>query len=251
MKVLGVLLVCFFAHYGVAAQKVTVMSYNIHHGADKNEKDRVPEMAAFIKESGADIIGLQEVDSVCHRSKGIDQMKLLSELTGMYYAFVRHFAYQGGAYGMGILSKYPIENIENIRMPLLNSKTPSTAMIKADIKISNRKKITFASAHFALDEASRMAQAKVAVAHLTGAGSPVVFTGDLNATPPMSEIAYLRNYFIDADGQNKNTFPAPDAVKKIDYLFVGKNHLKKVKKHWVPVNALSDHLAAVATIVLR
>lgn len=240
-----------FLSYCLDAQKITVMSYNIHHGANKDEQDRIHEMATFIKKSGADIIGLQEVDSVCRRSGNVDQMKVLSALTGMHYAFVRHFPYQGGAYGMGILSKYPIENIENMRMPLLKSATPSTAMIAAVIKVSGNKKIKFASAHFALDDSSRMEQARKVIQALRNEQIPVVFTGDLNATPEMKEIEYLRDYFTDADKDHKMTFPAPEATKKIDYIFVSKSSLKKITRHWVPVNAYSDHLAAIATIVLK
>ncbi|MCH5597083.1 endonuclease/exonuclease/phosphatase family protein [Niabella ginsengisoli] len=191
-KYLLIFLLCICTH-NLFAQRITVMSYNIHHGADKDEKDRIEEMASFIKKSGADIIGLQEVDSVCTRSRGVDQMKVLSKLTGMHYAFVRHFEYQGGAYGMGVLSRYPITNIENIRMTLLKSKNPSTAMIAATIEIPKNRKIKFASAHFALDDSSRLVQARQVADYLNKTNTPLIFTGDLNATPDAKEIKYLKN----------------------------------------------------------
>ncbi|MCG7860088.1 hypothetical protein MD537_24115, partial [Flavihumibacter sediminis] len=98
-----------FAGLKVAGQQpgITVMSYNIHHGADKEERNTLDSIGTFILSTKAQLVGLQEVDSVCTRSGQIDQMQRLAEITGMHFAFVRHFAYQGGAYGQGILSRYP------------------------------------------------------------------------------------------------------------------------------------------------
>lgn len=253
MRLIGYCIICIVIFKGpaVSAQTLTVMSYNIHHGADKSEKDQLAAMGAFIKASGADIIGLQEVDSICTRTGGVDQMKMLGQLTGMYYAFVRHYAYQGGAYGMGILSRYPITHIENKRMSLLKSKNPSTAMISALIRLSKRKSIRFASAHFALDDSSRMLQAREAVSYLNAGPTPVILTGDLNATPEAPEIQYLVSYFKETDSLQLATYPAPVATKKIDYIFIRKNNLVRVKQHTVPVNDLSDHLPVIATIELK
>ncbi|WP_114789241.1 endonuclease/exonuclease/phosphatase family protein [Niabella yanshanensis] len=233
------------------AQNITVMSYNIHHGADQDEKDQLAAIGAFIKASRADIIGLQEVDSICTRTSGVDQMKELAQLTGMYYAFVRHYAYQGGAYGMGILSRYPIEEVDNKRMSLLKSKTPSTAMISAVIRLPKNKKVRFASAHFALDDSSRMVQAREAVNYLGTDRYPVILTGDLNATPGTPEIQYLESYFTGTDPKQIMTYPAPVATKKIDYILVSKKNLVSVKQHQVPITDLSDHLPVIAAIEIK
>lgn len=223
-------------------QRLTVMTYNIHHGADRHEVDQIPAMAAFIKASGADIIGLQEVDSVCTRSGKVDQMKVLAALTGLHYGFVRHFEYQGGAYGMGILSRYPIHNIENRRMTLLKSKNPSTAMIAATIVLPRHRKVKFASAHFALDDSSRLVQAGLVIDYLKQQELPVVFTGDLNATPDSPEIRLLKAYFKETDTRSVATYPVPAAQKKIDYIMIRKSDRPRRLRHEVPAQPWSDHL---------
>lgn len=240
-----------FPGFDLPAQSITVMSYNIHHGADKDEKDQLAAMGAFIKASGADIIGLQEVDSVCTRSENVDQMKELGRITGMYYAFVRHYAYQGGAYGMGILSRYPLIQVNNKRMSLLKGKTPSTAMISALISLPKKKRIRFASAHFALDDSSRMVQAREAVNYLGTDPYPVILTGDLNAIPGSPEIQYLQSYFTGTDPEQIMTYPAPAANKKIDYILVRKKNLRRIKQHQVPITDLSDHLPVIAAIEVK
>jgi endonuclease/exonuclease/phosphatase family metal-dependent hydrolase len=72
------------------SQTLKVMSYNIHVGQDASNSDQLKNMADLIRSSKADLIGLQEVDSVCNRSGNIDQIKFLAEQTGMFYAYARH-----------------------------------------------------------------------------------------------------------------------------------------------------------------
>lgn len=229
------------------------MTYNIHHGANKEEKNRLEEMGAFIKQSGADLVGLQEVDSVCRRSGGVDQMKKLGEITGMYYAFVRHFAYQGGAYGQGILSRYPISDIRNNRLTLLkkDSTRQSTALISAIVTLQDNKKILFASAHYALDDSTRIRQAAETISYLNEQPYQLIFTGDLNAEPGTKEIHYLDQFLTRTDTTSIPTYPAPAGIKTIDYIYIRKGDLNTIKSHITPLIDHSDHLPVISTIVLK
>ena len=40
------------------SQKFRIMSYNIHHGADRNENNTLDSMGYFIKKMQPDIVGL-------------------------------------------------------------------------------------------------------------------------------------------------------------------------------------------------
>src|SRR5690606_6574081 len=125
------------------AQRLKVMSYNIHIGQNAANEDRLREIGHLIKKSGADLVGLQEVDSVCNRSGNVDQMKVLSEITGMYYGYVRHFAFDGGSYGLGVLSKYPIEVHNGQRISISSQAQPETrALLHATIRFKG-KLVTF------------------------------------------------------------------------------------------------------------
>jgi len=245
----------WFCFSAAQAQTLQILSYNIHHGTNKEEVNTLDEIAAFIKTSKADLVGLQEVDSVCTRSGKIDQMKRLAELTGMHYVFVRHFAYQGGAYGLGILSRFPIQDIKNDRIITLLKKNEagkqSLALLWAKIKVSDDNEIVFSTVHFGLDQASRMLQAKEVLNYLKSS-LPVVLTGDLNAGPEAKEINLLRGYFLDTDLSAAFTFPFDKPVKKIDYIFVNNSRLRKVKetKVWNTVYS-SDHLPFSSKVMLR
>lgn len=246
------LFVAFFCTDGYS-QTIKVMSYNIHHGADKDELNTLDLIGKYIKRSGADIVGLQEVDSVCNRSGNVDQMKRLAEITGMHYAFVRHFAYDGGAYGLGILSRYPISDVKNNRITVLpkDDKKPSLAFLTAVVSLPKDRPLLFGTVHFGLNVPARLAQSDEVLA-FTGADMPAIITGDLNATPGTKEIRNLEARFTETGEDAMLTFPAGKAVKKIDYIMVSKPHLKKVLRS-VAVDEihLSDHLPVVSTIRLQ
>lgn len=236
------------------SQKLRVMSYNIHHGADRNEINTLDSMGYFIKKMQPDIVGLQEVDSVCERSGKVDQMKRLAAITGMHYAFVRHFPYQGGAYGVGILSRYPIGNVEPKILKLLK-KGPngeSVSMLFATISIKKKKKILFATAHYsAFDKATRANQVNETLHYLSSIDLPVIFTGDLNATPDTEEIQLLQQHLQTTDISGLPTFPDNAPVKKIDYVLVSPAAFKKIKKVAAPQVHHSDHLPFMTDIILK
>lgn len=234
----------FLSFSAACAQKLHIMTYNIHHGADRNEVNTLDSIGYFIKSQNPDIVGLQEVDSVCTRSERIDQMKRLAEITGMHYAFVRHFPYQGGAYGLGILSKFPILKTENKKLELLKpgANGSSVGMLFSTIEVSKKKKILFVTAHYsAYDQATRESQVEQTFQYLKGYDLPVILTGDLNATPDNGIIQRLRESFVTVDPALNPTFPELEPTKTIDYIFVSKGNLKKVEKLSIPGVYYSDH----------
>ena len=235
------------------AQALKVMTYNIHHGADRIEVITLEEMGKFIRDSGADLVGLQEVDSLCNRSGKVDQMKRLSEITGMHYAFVRHFAYDGGAYGLGILARYPISNVSNDRITILpkNEAKPSLAFLTAHIGLPGGKEIIFSTVHFSLNAPARLLQANEVLERIKDEGIPVILTGDLNALPGTEEILRLESYFTETGSAEALTFSAVKPVKKIDYIMVSTADLKKVVRSMVYSDVQSsDHLPVATELVI-
>ena len=223
-------------------QKLKVMSYNIHHGADAAEQMTLEEMGAFIKKSGADLVGLQEVDSLCRRSGSVDQMKVLAEMTGMHYAFYRHFAYDGGAYGLGILSKYPIEEQRNERITSIQGgKKASLAFLAVKLRV-RKKELVFSTVHMALDQETRLIQAGEVMRYLAG-NDRVILTGDFNALPDTEEIQRISKQLPFINPDRAYTFPTGEPAKKIDYIFVSPALLGKKNSSGVhPDIPYSDHL---------
>lgn len=231
-------------------QSLKIMTYNIHRGQDADNNDRLMEMAAFIKESGADIVGLQEVDSVCYRSGQVDQVKILAEYSGMHYAFVRHFEFQGGAYGQALLSKYPVTEVRNNRLPVATGiPGQTTAFLTARIKISDKKSFLTGVAHLDYRDAeSRVRQAEIINDIYSDSDIPGILLGDMNAEPGTKEIIILKENFIDTQPDELLTFPDYKPIRKIDYIFVSKSENIEVTENSVIGVNFSDHLPVVSVV---
>src|SRR5689334_25080314 len=84
------------------------MTYNIHVGVGMDKKLDLARIAEIINDQKPDLVGLQEVDRSVERTQRIDEIVDLAKLTKMDYAFAFNLKYQGGQYGVAILSRKPI-----------------------------------------------------------------------------------------------------------------------------------------------
>ncbi|MEO7823076.1 MAG: endonuclease/exonuclease/phosphatase family protein, partial [Gemmatimonadaceae bacterium] len=98
--------------------QVRVLVYNIHAGKDAKGVDNLARVAEIVRSTGADIALLQEVDRGTTRSGKVDQLAVLSRLTGFHAAFGKTLDYQGGDYGIAVLSRWPINRDSLIRLPV-------------------------------------------------------------------------------------------------------------------------------------
>ena len=89
------------------------MTYNIHVGVGMDKKLDLPRIADVIKREHVDLVGLQEVDRGVERTQRIDEIAELARLTRMDYAFAFNLKYQGGQYGVAILSRFPIRDTDH------------------------------------------------------------------------------------------------------------------------------------------
>jgi endonuclease/exonuclease/phosphatase family metal-dependent hydrolase len=232
-------------------KELSIMSYNIHRGQDSDNNDKLEEMAELIIKSGADIVGLQEVDSFCFRSGQIDQAKKLAELTDMQVEFVRHFEYDGGAYGLALLSKFPISDIKNHRLPATGNKE-TVAFLTANVHVSSTLSLMVGVAHLDYRNAnSRLTQANLIIDIYKDNNYPRILVGDINAEPGNKEISLLLDYFMDTQPEDFYTFPAEKPIKKIDYIFIDKSQEIKIIKKEVLNETYSDHLPILSTIVFE
>lgn len=235
--------------YDDAPQAVKIMSYNIHHGADAAEKNTLDSMGAFISRSGADIVCLQEVDSVCKRSGNIDQTAALAAAARMQGVFACHFPFENGAYGNALISRYPIVSTKVYRLPIDESAHhSSTAMLTADIKVSDSLTICVAVVHLDYrSQHSRVNQAGQILRFLDGVKHPVILAGDMNGTPGSPEIEELTRRFREMAYAPLNTFPVDRPDRKIDYILLD-NRFSPVRYETFSV-PFSDHLPIMRTVV--
>ena len=193
-----------------------IMAYNIHHGEGMDEVLDLERIAVLINEWNPDLIALQEMDSVVTRTNGVDQTQVLGELTGMESVFGQFMPYQGGAYGMAVMSKWPIVSSTNHRLP--DGEEPRSALSIRVRSPHSGRELEFVGIHFYMTEAERLAQAETLAAVYSDVDVPVVLAGDFNSEPDSPVIALLEDQwnFVDK-GDDHFTFSSYDPVKEIDF----------------------------------
>ena len=102
---------------GASGGELDVLVFNIHAGKDAAGVHNLERVAEVVRATGADVVLLQEVDRFTTRSGGEDHVARLATLTGMHSAFGKTLDYQGGQYGIAVLSRWPIVEDAKIVLP--------------------------------------------------------------------------------------------------------------------------------------
>lgn len=227
---------------------LTIMSYNIHHGKSLTGRETLDEIKTVIEESGASIIGLQEVDSHLPRSKMKNQIKVLGEALGMEYAYGENLSLFGGRYGNGILSKYPILSVENILLP---GSREQRGLLSVTLDVEGHP-IHFLVTHLGLGEKEQREQVKAISNYLDNLSGDIILVGDFNTTQEEGILRVLDRQLVDlgrAAGMDQvPTFDYPLHSKRIDYIFVSNGHT--LLNYQVIKSRASDHYPVLGTIAL-
>ncbi|ATL47782.1 endonuclease [Chitinophaga caeni] len=235
-----------------------VLTYNIHHANPPGEaKDYIDldTIAGTIKNSGADLVAIQELDSVAGRSGKEFQLKVLAGKLGMHYYFGKAIDYDGGGYGIGILSKYPI--LETRTVPLENIagfSGENRAFIIAKVQLDKQRQIYFGSTHLDVTTAkNRDFQAAQIVKEARTLSLPFIIGGDFNALDTSQTVRTLQSYFSDASQLKAPTIPTHKPRRRIDYLWYAPAGSFKVISEKVLTGEQygSDHLPFLASFELK
>jgi hypothetical protein len=105
-----------------------VLTYNIHHGEGRDGRIDLYRIAEVMSSAEPDLIALQEVDRGTERVGGTDQLTELAGLLGMRAEFGKTIDHAGGDYGVAILSRWPMEGVENRPLPTTPGYEPRTAL---------------------------------------------------------------------------------------------------------------------------
>lgn len=218
-----------------AAATFKVLVYNVHAGKDAGGKDNLQRVANVVREVDADVVLLQEVDKGTRRSGGVDQPAEYARRTGYHVSFGRSLDYDGGEYGIAVLSRWPIRHDSVVHLPVDppqersgGSHEPRVAMavvISApfgELTIFNTHIDASGDDRWRLQEIRTIQQ--LAQSAVRAGSTRVLFGGDFNSTPESAVQVQLRgNGFRDSwekcGAGDGFSYPADTARKRIDYLF--------------------------------
>ncbi|MBO5416233.1 MAG: endonuclease/exonuclease/phosphatase family protein [Clostridia bacterium] len=173
-------------------KKITIATYNIKNGNLVGYDFSI--LAEDILDSGAEIIGLQEVDMLTNRNQMQDTLEILSEETGFkYYAFAYAVPQDVGQYGNAILSKYPIIEHEVFDLSLKNGEGEKRVLLHAVIQIDDDTTMDFFVTH--IESRSAILQFKDIDTQLEKCDS-FILMGDFNQYPSSEAFTYLQNAYM-------------------------------------------------------
>jgi endonuclease/exonuclease/phosphatase family metal-dependent hydrolase len=188
-----------------------MMTYNVRNGKGLDDVTDYRRVAAVINGLSPDVVALQELDSVTNRSEQTDVLLRLSKLTQMHSVYGASIPYDGGKYGIGILSKQPPLSWKCI--PLPGREEPRSLLL---VELED---YVFGCTHLSLTEEDRIASVPLIEEALQAYHKPVVLAGDINSTPDSPVLDAFRKKWQVLSDPEQPTFPADNPCETIDYLF--------------------------------
>ena len=235
---------------------VKVLSYNIHHGNPPGFEDKI-DLAAIVKTikgANADIVALQEVDVNTKRSGKINEAEILAKELNMYLYFSKAIDFDGGDYGLAILSKYPLTATKFYKLSMeADAKAEPRILQTVIVNIPNQKPFVFANTHLdVLNTGNRVLQAQQIVNIAQNYKLPFILAGDWNATLNSETLNILDKVFTRTCTNCPVTCPEEGNLGAIDFIAYTKNtKFKTMNYHVFSDNLSSDHYPVLAEIILH
>lgn len=248
------------AQSGLAVHSVKVMSYNIHHANPPSRTGYIDldAIAQVIKNQQPDLVALQEVDLHTKRSgESVNQAAELAAKTGLkFYYFAKAIDYDGGDYGVAILSRFPLSAPHTYKLPTASG-TNGEPRVLATVQISlpHSQKLVFACTHLDAQKSdtNRLLQITAIVDILQKEKLPVIIGGDFNAEPSGSVINVLDKLFKRTCISNCGfTIPVQTPRKTIDFIaYTPFDKFSTLEHKIIDEKYASDHLPVQATIQIK
>ncbi|MCD8182012.1 MAG: endonuclease/exonuclease/phosphatase family protein [Bacteroides sp.] len=165
---------CLLAFSTAKAQQkeLNILSYNVHNCIGMDDKRDYQRIADVILQASPDVVALLELDSVIQRNGGVFALEKLRECTGMHGIYASAIPYQGGSYGIGLLSKEAPLNHKIVPMP---GREEKRTMIIAEFK-----GYVFCATHQSLTPEDQLLSIPILREALKGIRKPVFIAGDMN-----------------------------------------------------------------------
>ena len=250
---------------------LNLASYNIG-AARVSDIETVTKAVGALK---ADVITLNEVDRLTARSGKVDQVKEIAEALNYNYVFGKTIDFDGGEYGIAILSKFPIGASEIVRLPSGDPKVDEARIVLlAEVQVPGfDNPIVFMNTHLDYKEdhsiqrpqiqcINDLAVANISTHKITDFTTKIkILAGDFNDTYNSENVAELSRYWnlVTSDDPNDmRTWPAANPMADLDHIFTSRGQIWEVKSvevlggtdRGIDWNGTSDHNPIVTTLQL-
>lgn len=268
----------------VAGETIRVLAYNIAHGrglatsnweggSEKQQRQRLRDIAALLRDADADVVVLNEVDFNCTWSHGINQAAYIAREAGYPYVVEQRnvdvaLPWFSARFGNAILSRRTILRAEVVHLPVYSMMKSIIGGRKrgvvATLDLGDDRTIRVLAVHLEhRDEPTRFVSAGLILDMCDVEVAPLVAAGDFNSTPsgqPSSQSTTegenAMNRLLD-NGQMRTgvawsdqiaafSFPSPAPQRRLDWVLV--NEGLEILDDEILDSQLSDHRPVMATI---
>ena len=193
-----------------------LMSYNVRNTKGMDGIRDLQRVANVIINEAPDVVAVQELDSMTTRSNQQYVLGELAERTQMHATYAPAISFQGGKYGIGILSQEKPLNIQSYPLP---GREEARMLL-----VTEFENFFFACTHLSLTKEDRLASLDIIKNSVIKSNKPYFLAGDLNDQPDSKFIQALQQDFQMLTNIKKPTFPAPEPTETIDYIAAWKHH---------------------------
>lgn len=232
--------------------ELIVMTFNIHYGVNKLGQESLDLIIKAISDTQAHIIALQEVDRFLPRSGFKDQAKEIANALGYYHVYGETINVLGIKYGNAIISKFPILEYENKKLPGDSIETRGLLSAKIDV---DGIPLQVYTTHLGLSVRDRKKQIKSINASVEQSTSPFVLMGDFNCGPFSQEILELSSILTDIAIETQKeelytyAFHSDTPNTRVDRIYVSP-HIDVID-YFVIDSAVSDHSMVLGVISIN
>ena len=233
-------------------EKLIIMTFNIHHGVNKVGQESLDLIIEAISDTQAHIIALQEVDKFMPRSGFKDQAKEIANALGYYYVYGETINVLGIKYGNAIISRFPILEYENKKLP--GDSIEGRGLLGAKINVEGSLFQVYTT-HLGLSARDREKQIKSINASIEQLTTPFILMGDFNCEPFSQEITELSSILTDIaiktqkDDLYTYAFYSDVPNTRVDRIYVSP-HIDVID-YYVINSAISDHSMVLGVISIN
>jgi endonuclease/exonuclease/phosphatase family metal-dependent hydrolase len=239
------------------AATLRVMSYNVHHCSPPSRPGVIdlPAIVRTIQAQRPDVVMLQEIDVHTGRS-GVSshQAQELAAQLQMHAYFGKAIDYDGGAYGVALLSRFPLRDTLVHRLPTQAGTNGEPRILAvATITLPTGQTVRLGCTHLDAQrtDVNRQLQAAEIVRLSAAETLPFLIGGDFNAESDSPVVQQIDTQFKRTCQPCAPTIPVVTPTKAIDFVaFAPAGRFRVVSHQVVAETYASDHRPVIAELTM-
>jgi endonuclease/exonuclease/phosphatase family metal-dependent hydrolase len=205
----------------------TIATYNIHKCRGLDRRVRPDRIVEVLKETGADVIALQEVVGMDHADRQHNQVRWIADELGFHYRTGGNRRLQGAAYGNAVLTRLPILSSDN--HDLTWRKSEPRGCLEVLVELGGQEaihRLRIYNVHLGTGYFERRYQSKRLfdiMNHVSRDTAPRLVLGDFNEWPRGLTSQLLETHFNTAEPRRRlgraRSYPGILPLAHVDHIY--------------------------------